>query len=111
MICLPRGGLALISMLGVWKAGAAFAIDEYNSPPERSAALGDGRTAGGAPEDTAVTEMRERGKAHPLTPNQISIFDYCIYSEEKIMRAEKVFSGLLHTLMTAEPSDRIGTLL
>ncbi len=229
LICLPRGSLALISMLGVWKAGAAFAIDEYNSPPERSAiikkdlrlrlvidlgaweeilkteplsgferadlrdaafaphteflesdrlalitplsfdasirqfinvlhdgprlfvvplsivknparlrqyledkritvlcappsmlravgdtcahvrqieisgepadgifmkstdteertaALGDGRTAGGAPEDTAVTEMRERGKAHPLTPNQISIFDYCIYSAHTVM--------------------------
>ena len=37
LLCLPRGGIALISMLGVWKAGAAFTIVEDNYPPERIA--------------------------------------------------------------------------
>ena len=30
-------------------------------------------------------EMRERTKAHPLTPNQISIFDYYIFSPNTVM--------------------------
>ena len=37
LICMPRGGLALISILGVWKAGAAFTLVEDNYPPERIA--------------------------------------------------------------------------
>ena len=37
LICLPRGVLPLISMLGVWKAGAAFTVVEDNYPPERIA--------------------------------------------------------------------------
>lgn len=37
LICLPRGGIALISILGVWKAGAAFTLVEDNYPPERIA--------------------------------------------------------------------------
>ena len=37
LICLPRGGTALISILGVWKAGAAFTLVEDNYPPERIA--------------------------------------------------------------------------
>ncbi len=35
MICLPRGAMAVIAMLGVWKAGAAFVIAETSYPPER----------------------------------------------------------------------------
>lgn len=37
LICLPRGGIALIAILGVWKAGAAFTLVEDNYPPERIA--------------------------------------------------------------------------
>ena len=37
LICLPRGATALISILGVWKAGAAFTLVEDNYPPERIA--------------------------------------------------------------------------
>ena len=36
-LCLPRGAAALISLLGVWKAGAAFTLVEDNYPPERIA--------------------------------------------------------------------------
>ncbi|MBQ3373938.1 MAG: AMP-binding protein [Oscillospiraceae bacterium] len=53
--------------------------------PERIAVIYDNRQAGAAQEDPAVTEKRERGKSHPLTPNQISIFDYCIFSPNTIM--------------------------
>lgn len=53
--------------------------------PERIAAIYDEREAGGKQEDVAETEKRERMKAHPLTPNQISIFDYCIFSPQTIM--------------------------
>ena len=37
LLCLPRGSIALISILGVWKAGAAFTMVEDNYPPERIA--------------------------------------------------------------------------
>ncbi|MCR5651973.1 MAG: AMP-binding protein [Lachnospiraceae bacterium] len=53
--------------------------------PERIAAIYDERAAGRKQEDVAETEKRERMKAHPLTPNQISIFDYCIFSPQTIM--------------------------
>ena len=53
--------------------------------PERIAILYEARNTCSAQEDTAVTEERERKKAHPLTPNQISIFDYCIFSPHSIM--------------------------
>ena len=36
-LCLPRGAIALICVLGVWKAGAAFTMVEDNYPPERIA--------------------------------------------------------------------------
>ncbi len=53
--------------------------------PERIAAIYETREAGVTEEDPAVTEKRERKKAHPLTPNQISIFDYCIFSPNSVM--------------------------
>ncbi len=37
LICMPRGGIALIAILGVWKAGAAFTLVEDSYPPERIA--------------------------------------------------------------------------
>ena len=36
-LCLPRGAVALIAILGVWKAGAAFTLVEDSYPPERIA--------------------------------------------------------------------------
>ena len=36
-LCLPRGAVPLIAVLGVWKAGAAFTMVEDNYPPERIA--------------------------------------------------------------------------
>lgn len=53
--------------------------------PERIAALYANREAGTQPVDVAKTEEEERKKAHLLTPNQISIFDYCIFSPHTIM--------------------------
>ncbi len=53
--------------------------------PERIAAIYEKRTSGQESEDVAETELRERKKAHPLTPNQISIFDYWIFSPKTIM--------------------------
>lgn len=53
--------------------------------PERIAALYEERESGNHPGDIAKTEELARGKAHPLTPNQISIFDYCIFSPSTIM--------------------------
>ena len=53
--------------------------------PERIAALWESRETGTSQEDPAVTEERERAKPHPLTPNQISIFDYCIFSPNTVM--------------------------
>ena len=53
--------------------------------PERVAALCESRESGTAQEDPILTEQRERAKAHPLTPNQISIFDYCIFSPNTVM--------------------------
>ena len=53
--------------------------------PERIAALYENRRAGIQPVDIVKTEELERRKAHPLTPNQISIFDYCIFSPNAIM--------------------------
>ena len=53
--------------------------------PERIAAIYEGRKSGTIEEDLALTEKRERKKAHPLTPNQISIFDYCIFSAHTVM--------------------------
>lgn len=35
LICLPRGILPIITMLGVWKAGAAFTVVEDNYAPDR----------------------------------------------------------------------------
>ena len=37
MICLPRGVLPVIAMIGVWKAGAAFVTVEDDYAPERIA--------------------------------------------------------------------------
>ena len=37
LVCLPRGIQPIISMWGVWKAGAAFVIVEDNYAPERIA--------------------------------------------------------------------------
>lgn len=37
MICLPRGVLPIITMIGVWKAGAAFVTVEDDYAPERIA--------------------------------------------------------------------------
>ncbi len=53
--------------------------------PERIAALYENRIAGIQPVDIVKTEKLERRKPHPLTPNQISIFDYCIFSPHTIM--------------------------
>lgn len=52
--------------------------------PEGIAALYESRQAGAACEDVAGTEMRERKKAHPLTPNQIEFFDYGMFSANAI---------------------------
>ena len=35
MLCLPRGIQPIASMLGVWRAGAAFVLVEDNYAPER----------------------------------------------------------------------------
>ena len=35
LIRMPRGGLAIIAMIGVWKAGAALTVVEYDYAPER----------------------------------------------------------------------------
>ena len=35
LICLPRGIMPIIAMLGVWKAGAAFTVVEDNYAPDR----------------------------------------------------------------------------
>lgn len=35
MLCLPRGIQPIVSMLGVWRAGAAFVLVEDNYAPER----------------------------------------------------------------------------
>lgn len=53
--------------------------------PERIAVLYENRESGKQPVDIAKTEETERLKAHPLTPNQISIFDYCIFAPYTIM--------------------------
>ena len=53
--------------------------------PERIATLYENRESGKQPIDIAKTEELERGKAHMLTPNQISIFDYCIFSPHTVM--------------------------
>ena len=37
LICLPRGVLPVITMIGVWKAGAAFVTVEDDYAPERIA--------------------------------------------------------------------------
>ena len=52
--------------------------------PERIADLYERRQAGPVPEAVAVTEERERKKAHPLTPNQIEMFDYTIFAAKAI---------------------------
>ena len=53
--------------------------------PERIASIYESREKGENREDPALTEEREREKDHPLTPNQISIFDYCIFSAHTTM--------------------------
>ena len=53
--------------------------------PERIADMYESREEGKQPGNVAETEERERRKAHPLTPNQISIFDYCIFSPRTVM--------------------------
>ncbi|MBQ1489310.1 MAG: AMP-binding protein [Lachnospiraceae bacterium] len=53
--------------------------------PKNIAVLYENRRAGVKEEDISAMEMRERMKAHPLTPNQISIFDYCIFSPNTVM--------------------------
>ena len=53
--------------------------------PERIAAIYESRRQGKVQEDWEVIEARERKKSHPLTPNQISIFDYCIFSAHTVM--------------------------
>ena len=35
LICMPRGTRAIVSMIGVWKAGAAFTIVEDTYAPDR----------------------------------------------------------------------------
>ena len=53
--------------------------------PERIAAIYENRHNGENPEDPAVTEKRERKREQSLTPNQISIFDYSIFSPNSVM--------------------------
>lgn len=53
--------------------------------PRLIAAIYDRRMEGAMPEDINATELRERKKVHALTPNQISIFDYCIFSAHSVM--------------------------
>ena len=52
--------------------------------PERIAELYETRQNVSLPEDAAATEERERRKAHPLTPNQIEMFDYTIFAAKAI---------------------------
>lgn len=52
--------------------------------PEHIAEMYESRQTGALPEDVAVTEERERKKAHPLTPNQIEMFDYTIFAANAI---------------------------
>ena len=52
--------------------------------PEGIAVLYERRQAGPLQESVAVTEERERKKAHPLTPNQIEMFDYTIFAAKAI---------------------------
>ena len=53
--------------------------------PERTAAAYEKKETGAVREDPEEAEERERRKAHPLTPNQISIFDYCIFLPRSVM--------------------------
>ena len=83
--------------LGGDSLGSMSVLSEANLPgllasdifagctPERIAALYKEREAGRQPVDIEKTEAQARENVHPLTPNQISIFDYCIFSPRTIM--------------------------
>lgn len=53
--------------------------------PEAIARIYETRQSGGVTEDIYVTEMRERQKPHPLTPNQIEMLDYGLFSANALV--------------------------
>ena len=83
---LGGDSLGTMRVLAAANLPGLLAADVFEEcTPERIAAVYESRRAGTPQEDTAETEARERRKAHPLTPNQISIFDYGIYSAKTVM--------------------------
>ena len=83
---LGGDSLGTMRVLAAAKLPGLLAADIFEGcTPERIAAIYDKRASGDEPEDMMETEERERKKAHPLTPNQLSIFDYWIFSPKTIM--------------------------
>ena len=83
---LGGDSLAAMRLLAVANLPGLSAMDVFEGvTPERIAAIYDSRGIGAAPEDPAVIEERERAKAHPLTPNQISILDYALFIAHSVM--------------------------
>ena len=78
--------------LGTMRVLAAAGLPGLNAmdifegcTPGRIAEIYESRESGTIRENPALVETRERAKEHPLTPNQISIFDYCIFSPRTVM--------------------------
>ena len=83
---LGGDSLGTMRVLGAANLPGLTAEDIFEGcTPERIAEIYESRKSGVKTEDAAQTEKRERTKAHPLTPNQISIFDYCIFSAHTVM--------------------------
>ena len=83
---LGGDSLGTMRVLAMANLQGLLAADIFEGcTPERVAAIYESRDNGLKKEDIEVTEKREREKEHPLTPNQISIFDYCIFSAKATM--------------------------
>ena len=82
---LGGDSLGTMRVLAEAKLPGLLANDIFEGcTPERIADFYESRQAGPQMEDVAVTEARERKKAHPLTPNQIEMFDYTIFAAKAI---------------------------
>ena len=83
---LGGDSLATMTVLAEVDLPGLNAIDIFEGvTPERIAAIYESREAKMTGEEPAEIEKRERAKPHPLTPNQIAIFDYDLFSARSVM--------------------------
>lgn len=104
MIALPRGAAALISMLGIWKAGAAFVVVEANYPKDRIEYIKKDGNVKAVIDIDAWMEIMEVSPLYGFEPHDIHDATFAVYTSGSTGRPK----GVLHEYGTLKMNHACG---